>query len=32
MQGTYLFAWDSVTETWIKVAVTAAGKIKVATS
>ena len=32
MQGTYLFAWDPVNEVWVKVVVTAAGKIRVATS
>ncbi len=32
MASTYLYAWDAVTETWIKVAVTAAGKLRVATS
>lgn len=30
MAGVYLYAWDSVNEVWVKVAVTAAGKLKVA--
>ncbi len=32
MSGKYMFAWDSVNNKWVKVKVTAAGKIKVATS
>lgn len=32
MSGIYIFAWDSVNEVWVKVAVTAAGLLKVATS
>jgi len=30
MSGVYLYAWDSANEVWVKVIVTAAGKIKVA--
>ena len=29
MAGSYLYAWDAVNEVWVKVVVTAAGKIKV---
>ncbi len=32
MASTYIYAWDAVNEKWVKVAVTAGGKIKVATS
>jgi len=32
MTGVYLYAWDSVNNKWVKVAVTAAGKIKVAST
>ena len=32
MASTYLWAWDSVNEKWVKVSVTAAGKLKVVTS
>lgn len=29
MSATYIYAWDSVNNKWVKVAVTAAGKIKI---
>lgn len=29
MAAIYIYAWDPVNEKWVKVAVTAAGKIKV---
>ncbi len=32
MIGTYLMAWDSVNEKWVKVLVTPAGKLKVVSS
>jgi len=32
MAATYIYAWDSVNSKWVKVAVTAEGKIKVKTS
>ena len=32
MAGANLYAWDSVNEVWVKVRVTAAGKLKVVTS
>lgn len=30
MASTYLYAWDPVNEKWVRVVVTAAGKLKVA--
>lgn len=32
MAGSYIYAWDSTLKKWVKVKVTATGKIKVATS
>lgn len=32
MGGSYLYAWDAANSKWVKVAVTAAGKIKVVTT
>lgn len=32
MAGFYIYAWDPVNEVWVKVAVTAAGKLIVTTS